>query len=59
MTCNQLVALGCVYRGTEIPKIGTTEDDLIYLRKRKLIEDGRLAVTALGSVRFKAILDLL
>lgn len=39
MTCNQLMLLLAIYRGTlELqPRLGTHHDDLVYLRVRKLI----------------------
>ena len=66
MTCNQLVALACIYRGTPIPKIGTIKEDISYLKKSGLIINiGRFEntidwmVTSKGSLRLKAALELL
>ena len=59
MTCNQLILLCQIYRGTEARefKIGTWEDDLKILKRMKLITDDE--ITPKGDKKIKSVLSLL
>lgn len=68
MTCNKLITLLTIYRGTykreDSCNLGTLDDDLAWLYKHKLIEsvvnsDGiTLAATEIGRSQIEDILSL-
>lgn len=57
MTCNQLIVLACIYRGTDIPTCGTTEADIRVLQLTGFLNANTNDLTKLGRRAFEHVLE--